>query len=54
MNRAIKVETGVLSYTVVADENDASLMSIIEVYTNVEAYQSHILNPYFNKYKATV
>ena len=54
MNAAIKLEPGVLSYTVVADKNDASLMTIMEVYANLEAYQSHILTPHFKKYKDTV
>ena len=54
MNTAIKVEPGVLSYTVVADKNDASLITIMEVYANSDAYQSHILTPDFKKYKDTV
>jgi quinol monooxygenase YgiN len=54
MNTAIKLERGVLSYTVVADKKDASLITILEVYANVEAYQSHILTPHFKKYKDSV
>lgn len=54
MNTAIKVEPGVLSYTVVADKKDLSLLTILEVYANLEAYQSHILTPHFKKYKDTV
>jgi len=54
MNTAIKLEPGVLSYTVVADKKDLSLITIIEVYANLEAYQSHILTPHFKKYKDTV
>ncbi len=54
MNKAIKLEPGVLSYTVVADKKDASLITIMEVYANLDAYQSHILTPHFKKYKDTV
>ena len=54
MNAAIKLEPGVLSYTVVADKKDASLITIMEVYADLEAYQSHILTPHFKKYKDTV
>jgi len=54
MNTAIKVEPGVLSYTVVADKKDLSLLTILEVYANLEAYQSHILTPHFKKYKDAV
>lgn len=54
MNTAIKLEPGVLSYTVVADKNDISSITIMEVYANLEAYQSHILTPHFKKYKDSV
>jgi len=54
MNAAIKLEPGVLSYTVVADKKDATSITIFEVYANIEAYQSHILTPHFKKYKETV
>jgi len=29
-------------------------LTIIEVYANLKAYQSHILTPHFKKYKDTV
>ena len=54
MNTAIKLEPGVLSYTVVADKKDPSLITIMEVYANLKAYQSHILTPHFKKYKDSV
>lgn len=54
MEAAIKLEPGVLSYTAVADKKDATLITILEVYANLEAYQSHITTPHFKKYKDTV
>ena len=54
MNTAIKLEPGVLSYTAVADKNDASSITIFEVYASLAAYQSHIATPHFKKYKDTV
>jgi quinol monooxygenase YgiN len=54
MNAAIKLEPGVLSYTAVADKKDATSITILEVYANLEAYQSHIATPHFKKYKETV
>ncbi len=54
MNAAIKLEPGVLSYAVVADKKDATSITIFEVYTNLDAYQSHILTPHFKKYKESV
>ena len=54
MLAAIKLEPGVLSYTVVADKKDASSITIFEVYASQEAYQSHILTAHFKKYKEAV
>ncbi len=54
MNAAIKLEPGVLSYTVVADKKDATSITIFEVYANIDAYQTHIQAPHFKKYKETV
>ena len=54
MNAAISKESGVLSYTVVADKKDASSITIFEVYANLEAYQSHIQTSHFKKYKESV
>lgn len=54
MNTAIKLEPGVLSYTAVADKKDSTLITILEVYANFEAYQSHITTAHFKKYKEAV
>ena len=54
MKTAIKIEPGVLSYTVVADKNDATVITILEVYANAAAYQLHISTPHFKKYKESV
>jgi quinol monooxygenase YgiN len=54
MNAAIKLEPGVLSYTVVVDKKDATSITIFEVYASQESYQSHINAPHFKKYKETV
>ena len=54
MTTAIKLEPGVLSYTAIADKKDATSITILEVYTSNEAYQSHILTTHFRKYKESV
>jgi quinol monooxygenase YgiN len=54
MNTAIRVEPGVLSYHAVADKSDPTSITILEVYADTAAYQSHILTPHFLKYKDTV
>lgn len=54
MTTAVRVEPGVLSYYAVADKSDPSFITILEVYADSAAYQSHILTPHFLKYKETV
>ena len=54
MTTAIRVEPGVLTYYAVADKNDPSNITILEIYADLAAYQSHILTPHFKKYKDTV
>ncbi len=54
MQAAITLEPGVLSYTAVADKKDPTSMTILEVYADLESYQSHIATAHFRKYKETV
>jgi len=54
MTTAIRIEPGVLTYYAVADKNDPSNITILEIYADTTAYQSHIVTPHFKKYKETV
>ena len=54
MTTAIRVESGVLTYYAVADENDPTSITILEIYADKEAYKSHIETTHFKKYKETV
>lgn len=54
MAAAIKMEPGVLTYYAVADKKDPSHITILEIYADTAAYQSHILTTHFKKYKDTV
>jgi quinol monooxygenase YgiN len=54
MNAAILQEPGVLTYYAVADKSDPSKITILEIYADTAAYQSHILTPHFLKYKEAV
>ncbi|HVV56035.1 MAG TPA: putative quinol monooxygenase [Mucilaginibacter sp.] len=54
MNTAIKTEPGVLTYYAVADKADPSHITILEIYADTAAYESHIRTAHFKKYKATV
>jgi quinol monooxygenase YgiN len=50
---AVRTEPGVLSYQAVSDKLNPANITILEVYANIDAYQSHIETPHFKKYKTT-
>lgn len=52
MNAAIRLEPGVLSYTMYADKADPTKLTLIEEYASNEAYLAHREAPHFKKYKA--
>jgi len=54
MTTAIRVEPGVLTYYAVADKSDPSNITILEIYADTAAYNSHIATAHFKKYKETV
>jgi quinol monooxygenase YgiN len=54
MTTAVSVEPGVLTYYAVADKNDPSHITILEIYADTDAYKSHIETAHFKKYKETV
>lgn len=54
MATAIRVEPGVLTYYAVAEKSDPSSITILEIYADTAAYNSHITTLHFKKYKATV
>lgn len=54
MTTAVRVEPGVLTYYAVADKTNPSHITILEIYADTAAYQSHIQTEHFKKYKASV
>jgi quinol monooxygenase YgiN len=54
MTTAVRTEPGVLTYYAVADKSDPSHVTILEIYADTTAYQSHIQTQHFKKYKQTV
>lgn len=52
METAIRIEPGVLSYTVYADKEDASKLTILEVYADSIAYLAHRETAHFKQYKS--
>jgi len=54
MATAVSVEQGVLTYYAVAEKSNPSHITILEIYRDTVAYQSHIQTAHFKKYKAIV
>lgn len=54
MTTAVRVEPGVLTYYAVADKENPSHITILEIYADTAAYHAHIETPHFKKYKAAV
>lgn len=54
MATAIRTEPGVITYYAVADKDNPSNITILEIYADTAAYQSHIETAHFKKYKETV
>ena len=51
MEAALRVEPGVLAIYAVADKNDPTRLTFIEMYADEDAYQIHRDTPHFQKYK---
>ncbi len=54
MKAAIKLEPGVLTYYAVAEKNNPTNITILEIYADTASYQKHITTKHFKKYKETV
>lgn len=48
---SMRLEPGVLSLYAVAEKNHPNKITILEIYADEDAYQSHIKTPHFLKYK---
>ncbi|WP_369124990.1 putative quinol monooxygenase, partial [Pseudomonas sp. AB12(2023)] len=51
MTTAVSVEPGVLNYYAVADKNDSSHITILEIYADVDAYKAHVETPHLKNTK---
>ncbi len=48
---SVRVEPGVLTLYAVAEKNNPTYITILEIYADTVAYKSHLLTPHFIKYK---
>jgi quinol monooxygenase YgiN len=51
---AVSKEPGVLTLYAVYDKDQATQVTVFEIYANMPAYEFHIQTPHFLKYKNTV
>jgi 4-carboxymuconolactone decarboxylase len=49
---ALRAEPGVLTLYPLAEKNQPTHFTILEIYASPEAYQAHLRTPHFLKYKA--
>jgi quinol monooxygenase YgiN len=50
---SVRVEPGVLVLYAVAEEDNPARFRVFEIYTNAEAYTTHLATPHFRKFRAT-
>lgn len=50
---AVRVEPGVLTLYAVAEKNNPTHITILEIYADTVAYKAHLQTPHFIKYKTT-
>ncbi len=48
---SVRAEPGVLTLYAVAEKDNPTHITILEIYANKEAYEAHLLTPHFIKYK---
>jgi quinol monooxygenase YgiN len=48
---SVRIEPGVLTLYAVAEKNDPTHITILEIYADTVAYKLHLLTPHFIKYK---
>jgi len=48
---SVRVEPGVLTLYAVAEKNNPTHITILEIYADTVAYKAHLLTPHFIKYK---
>jgi quinol monooxygenase YgiN len=50
---AVRVEPGVLALYAVSGKDDPARIRVFEIYTDADAYKTHLETPHFKKFRAT-
>jgi quinol monooxygenase YgiN len=53
IDTAVRVEPGVLALYAVAEKEHPSRVIVLEIYTDAQAYATHLETPHFKKFRAT-
>jgi quinol monooxygenase YgiN len=53
METALQTEPGVLTLYAMYEKNNPTRITVLEVYADQKAYESHIASPHFQKYKSS-
>jgi quinol monooxygenase YgiN len=49
---AVRVEPGVLALYAVSEKDDPARIRVFEIYTDADAYRTHLETPHFKKFRA--
>ena len=49
---AVRVEPGVLALYAVSEKDDPARIRVFEIYTDADAYRTHLETPHFRKFRA--
>jgi quinol monooxygenase YgiN len=49
---AVRVEPGVLALYAVSEKDDSVRIRVFEIYTDADAYKTHLETPHFKKFRA--
>jgi 4-carboxymuconolactone decarboxylase len=50
---SVRIEPGVLTLYAIAEKENPTHITILEIYADQDAYKSHVQTPHFLKYKAS-
>ena len=50
---SVRVEPGVIALNAVVEKHDPTRITILEIYSNKEAYEAHLQTPHFKEYKTS-
>jgi quinol monooxygenase YgiN len=53
LKTAVRIEPGVLALYAVSETDNPARVRVFEIYTDADAYKTHLETPHFRKFRAT-